>query len=285
MKEQFENKVMSSLLLYLDHKVSSKGDAYTNHSSNFYSTDHLYNGYYTYAAPFKQLVGDNSVTGATVWSGLYLNSTQVDIGTSGLHSVNHYEGQAYFSSQLAAGTAISGDYSIKDFNIYLTSKSEQELIFETKFEVRPRVTQTVTGLAPNVQTYPAIFLKNNGGKNDPFAFGGLDSTILNVRCIVLADSAYSNDAVCGILKDLVRTNMPIVEKSELPFNALGATTSTSGFNYSGVTQDKTSGGDVAWVKDVTVSKNVGNFYKNDLNPNVFTSFVDFSLESIRLPRG
>ena len=37
MKVQFENKVMSSLLMFVDHKVTQKGDAYTNTKSNFYN--------------------------------------------------------------------------------------------------------------------------------------------------------------------------------------------------------------------------------------------------------
>ena len=36
MKVQYENKVMSSLLLFIDHEVTQKGDAYTDHQSNFF---------------------------------------------------------------------------------------------------------------------------------------------------------------------------------------------------------------------------------------------------------
>ena len=31
MKVQYENKVMSSLLLFVDHEITQKGEAYTNH--------------------------------------------------------------------------------------------------------------------------------------------------------------------------------------------------------------------------------------------------------------
>ena len=33
MKVQFENKVMSSFLQFVDNKIVDKGEAYTNHSS------------------------------------------------------------------------------------------------------------------------------------------------------------------------------------------------------------------------------------------------------------
>jgi len=41
MKVQFENKVMSSLLMFVDHEVVQKGDAYTNAKSNFFKIDRL----------------------------------------------------------------------------------------------------------------------------------------------------------------------------------------------------------------------------------------------------
>jgi len=64
MKVQFENKVMSSLLLFVDHEVTQQGDAYTNHQSNFFKIDSLFSDYYVYATPFKQLVSDGGITGA-----------------------------------------------------------------------------------------------------------------------------------------------------------------------------------------------------------------------------
>ena len=39
MKAQFENKVMSSFMLWVDHTLLERGEAYTNHGSNFYEVD------------------------------------------------------------------------------------------------------------------------------------------------------------------------------------------------------------------------------------------------------
>ena len=76
----------------------------------------------------------------------------------------------------------------------MTNKAEQELLFETKFKIRPKTTQVETGLHPNQSTYPAIYVKNMGGENRPWAFGGMDNTVINTRCIVLSDSAFKLDA-------------------------------------------------------------------------------------------
>jgi hypothetical protein len=174
---------------------------------------------------------------------------------------------------------ISGDYSVKDFNIYLTSLAEEQLLFETKFTLNPATTEETEGLPPEAQTYPAIFIKNNGGQNEPFAFGGADDTIINARAIVLADSTYELDAVCGILKDTARESLPLIENETLPFDARGAYTGEL-FNY-----DDFKTGLGMSISDVFVSKvmsNRGDF--TNLNPDVYSAFVDFELRKVRTPR-
>ena len=152
MKVQFENKVMSSLLLFVDHEVTQKGDAYTNTGSAFYKIDSLFNDYYVYSSPFKQLVSDVSVTGSStpsVLSGIYFstppdpggaigpyNTGPMYPGSGGFDSINHMQGQLYFTGDTdpVAGSGISGSYSVKDFNVFLTSMPEEQLLFETKLE-------------------------------------------------------------------------------------------------------------------------------------------------------
>jgi len=297
MKVQFENKVMSSLLLFVDHEVIQKGDAYTNTGSAFFKIDSLFKNYYVYSSPFKQLVSDVGVTGAstpTVLTGIYFSAPgttdytegpmHVQSGTPpwGFDSINHLQGQLYFTGDTdpVAGSGISGSYSVKDFNVFLTSMPEEQLLFETKLELNPRTKQTIsTGVDSNVQTYPAIFIKDNGGRNEEFAFGGVDDTIVNARAIVLADSMFSLDAVCGILKDTVRKNMPIVEQTGLNLNALGGFTGVN-YNYTGTVDEG-----YMFIDRVTVSKNIANRgdFEN-LNPNVFSAFVDFELHAYRMPR-
>ena len=277
MKVQFGNKVMSSFLLYLDNTILRVGEAYTNHSGLFYpDADNKYNGYYGYSAPYKQLVSDQSVTGATVMSGAYVNSsfTQTNV------HINHYNGQAFFNSDQGSAK-ISGNYSVKDFNINMTNKAEQELLFETKFRIRPKTTQVETGLHPSQSTYPAIYVKNMGGENRPWAFGGMDNTIINARCIVLSDSTFKLDAVCSILKDTARDSVFIIEPSGLPFNALGLAATGAGFNYTGMLTGA-HGYDNAYIKDVTITSNIPQFSNNSINSEIQAAFVDFRLETPRM---
>ncbi len=288
MKVQFENKVMSSLLLFVDHEVTQQGDAYTNHQTNLFKIDSLFSDYYVYASPFKQLVSDSGITGSStpnLLTGVYVDGDgPIGPGTSGLHSVNHMQGQAYFTGATdpMSGKTVSGRYAVKDFNVFLTSMPEEQLLFETKLVLNPKTSdiKVSTGVDSSAQTYPAIFIKDNGGRNEEYAMGGIEDTIINARAIVLADSLFNLDAACGILKDTVRKKMSLIEQTDLNLNALGG--------YTGVTYDYTgvATGDYCYIDDVTVSKNVANRgdFQN-LNPNVFSAFVDFELHSHRMPRG
>lgn len=291
MKVQYENKVMSSLLLFIDHEITQKGDAYTNHESNFFKIDSLFSDYFVYASPFKQLVSDAGITGSStpnLLTGIYVDGDgPIGPGTSGLHSINSMQGQIYFTGG-DAGTdpmsskTVSGRYAIKDFNVLLTSMPEEQLLFETKLVLNPKTSdiKSTTGVDSNSQTYPAIFIKDNGGVNEEFAFGGVDNTVLNARAIVLADSLFNLDAVCGILKDSTRKNLSVINQSDLNLNALGAYTGVI-YDYTGVA----TGIDYCYINEVRVSKNVANRgdFQN-LNPNVFSAFVDFEIHNYRMPR-
>ena len=286
MKTQYENRVLSSFLLWFDNTLLTKGEAFTNHSSKYYPVNGGYAGYTTYGAPFKQFVTDSSIEGATVANGAYISGTTpsdfIHSGVYPLADINYNEGHLYLSGTVTNGTVVSGSYAIKDFNVYLTSKAEQELLFENAIKLRPSTTQTETGLAPDVATYPAIFIKNNGGENVPWAFGGHDATQTNVRAIVLADSQFNLDAVCSIFKDRVRENVKIIPDDKYPFNALGGLKSGV-YNYTGLVNEIS---DDVTLKSVEVSRFSLGYMENlnNTNPDVFKAIIDFELEGYRFPR-
>jgi hypothetical protein len=285
MRGQFTNSVMSSFLLWIDNKILVKGDAYTNIASRFYRTEDNYNNLYSYSLPYKQLVADASITGASIMSGIYVNNVLVTTGVSGLLAVNYQEGQAYFSSNMDAHS-ISGAYAVKDFNIYLTSEPDYKLLFETKFDVRPKTSKDITGLATNTVTIPAIFLRNETSDNIPFAFGGQEDTRLRIRAIVIADTQFLLDAACSILRDAARSSVALIPVGEMPFNHFGY---TSGYNYSKLIENKLSSTDCLWINRVNVSAFNLNHSTvlsdlQTLNLKIFASIVDFEIDSIRFPR-
>ena len=286
MKAQYENKVVSSFLLWFDHVLLTKGEAFTNFGSKFFDVPTSYYGYETYGSPYKQFVSDSSIANANIITGLYISGSSAshfrEVGVQGLEDINFNEGHAYFDHDIVA-SQISGNYSIKDFNVYLTNRIEQDILFESKISLRNKTSQTVTGLAPNVSTYPAVFIKNNGGSNKEFSFGGEEMTRNEIRAIVLADSNFSLDAVCSIFKDKVRENMKLIDEEGYPFNALGGLKNGTSYNYNDLTSNLV---EEVYIDEVNVTKyDVG--YMDGLtnaNPEVYSAILDFELNAARHPR-
>jgi len=280
MKSQFDNLVTSSMVLFLDNKICSQGEGFTNHSGTIYPITNSYFSYETYALPFKQIIADNSISGAHIMSGVYINNSFTKIGERNLVGINHYRGQVYFNMNGNSGS-LSGNYAIKDFNIYLTNKPEEEILFQTQFQVRAKTPQSITGLADNIETIPCIFIKNNGGENEPFAFGGVDNTKIHIRCIVLADNLYNLDAVCSILRDSAHEFVYTINSSELGLDNLG-NFSNGYYNYKSIIDNKVNTTDKLYIEEVRVSK-IPSFGSNNIayNNSVFSAFIDFILRKIK----
>jgi hypothetical protein len=283
MLPQFDNKVMSSMLLWLDHTILQRGRAFTNYGSRFYNQSQVYSNIYTYALPFKQVVADASV-GANLLTGVYINGTFVTTGVSGLLDINYEEGHAYFTGNMNSHT-LSGNYAIKDFNVYLTNEPDSKILFEQKFYPKTKVNQILTGLAVESQVFPAIFLRNEGRVNEPFAFGGLDETKVKIRAIVLSDDQFKLDALSSIISDRVRTYVPIFEASDMPFNQYGGYKSGS-YNYDNIMNSK----DIStflYISEVNISKFNQQSVMSELretNPDIFPAVIDIEVCSVRTPR-
>jgi hypothetical protein len=285
MTPQFANQVMSSFLLFLDNKVGIKGSAYRNVGTNFYPITSNLTNYVTYAAPYKQILSDQSI-GGRVFTGIYVNNNLIGTGVSGFVSMNYDEGQLYFSSPLSSNTTISGNYSIKDFNFFLTDLSEEEILFKNKYSTNPKPPQTMSGLSDNQVTYPCVFLNNIGIENSPYEFGGNELTTIKVQAIVLADSQYKLDAINSILSDTVRLEVPILNNNEYPFDNYGNYKSGIVYNYTGLVANKIPTAESIYIMDTVVgtfNKRVINEFKR-INPEIYPGIAEFELVKMRRPR-
>tara|TARA_B110000196_G_scaffold260495_1_gene231799 strand:+ start:457 stop:1371 length:915 start_codon:yes stop_codon:yes gene_type:complete len=295
MKAQFDNRVMSSFLLWFDHTLLREGEAFTDASSWFYPVESLHNNLYTYGAPFKQFVSDFSITGTgaafanttvQIPTGIYLDGSLIGTGTNNFSGINYEQGQVYFGTQITTPeTRLSGDYAIKDFNVYLTNEPEEKLLFETKFSLRPKTAETQTGLASNAITYPAIFLRYNGSHSEPLAFGGYDMTTINLRAVVLADNQFNLDAVCSIMRDKVRTFFTLFGTGDMPYNTLGDYKNGVPWSYTGKKASYEENSYI-FIENVGISKfsRDVNVKVNNLNPDVFNGVIDFEVTKPRYPR-
>ena len=288
MKPQFDNQVMSSMLLWFDHTLLTKGEAYQNTTGQFYSVSDEFYGYNTYASTYSQIVADASVTGATIPTGLYVGDNVVNVGeggADGLYAIDYNNGRSYWSG--AQSENVTGSFAIKDFNVFLTNSTEDEILFQSQYTNRNKISNVVpTGLESDTKTYPVVYLKNDGSSNEPFAFGGQDNTIMNVRAIVIADSQFEIDAIGSLFRDEARSMISLFTASEMPFNQFGYYRNGTQYNYTGVTGPKSSS-EGLYLEEVNVSR-FDRVLENEVrkfNPNVFSTIIDFEISKIRFPRG
>jgi hypothetical protein len=273
MQVLIDHKIISSFVLFVTNQILSKGNAYTNASGLFYPVATKESGLYAYAAPFRQMVYDTSISGANVMTGVYLNNHPVSVGQSGLLKINHNLGTVYFTGALPANTVVSGNYSIADFSINLTDAQEYKLLYETKYVRNSKYNQTLSGLPYDVKTVPAIFIKPINSENKPFAFARLDDNSMDFRCVVIGDSEFMKLGACNILKNLNYQYFPLV--SSTPLDKLGNFTGQA-FNYSGLSFDTGRFPLVTEARMITVPR-----MENILdNINTFHSFVDMTVSTV-----
>ncbi|MDP2692963.1 MAG: hypothetical protein Q8O88_04965 [bacterium] len=287
MKFTYGHRVTSSFLLWLENRLLTNGEAFSNISGQyFYDVKDTFTNYNAYSIPFGPIAYDESVSNLQLFSGVYLDNTFVPTGdASGLLAINYKKGQIYFQSGVA-NNRLSGNFAVPDFDIKLTNKPEEELLFETTYEVRPKVGQTITGLQPNETRYPVIFVKPFGGRNQEFAMGGLEKDGYDFRLIVLADSQYKLDGAVSILKDQTRSIIPLITGiNEMPFNSYGDFANGS-YNYRALITGRANSDNSMWLEDVMVSS-VGRRYTEltDINPAAFVALVDCRVEAYRVTRG
>ena len=206
------------MLLWFDHTLLTKGEAYQNTTGQFYSVSDEFYGYNTYASTYSQIVADASVTGATIPTGLYVGDNLVNVGeggADGLYAIDYNNGRSYWSG--AQSENVTGSFAIKDFNVFLTNSTEDEILFQSQYTNRNKISNVIpTGLESDTKTYPVVYLKNDGSSNEPFAFGGQDNTIMNVRAIVIADSQFEIDAIGSLFRDQARSMICLFTADEMP---------------------------------------------------------------------
>ncbi len=283
MISNYETNLMSSLLLYVNHEVIRKGQAFTNNSGLFYDVSDPYNNIHTHALPFQPLIADKSIKGPIIMTGVFLNNSLLFTGSSGFYDINFSRSQVFFTNPITG--ILSGEYSVADFNVELTNQPEETLLFETKFNLKSKVPISLSGVEPGSLTYPVIYLRNNGGNNEGFAFGGTDLTKTFVRAVILTDSQFSLDATLGIFKDLKNTPVALIPNNEFPYNAFGGLRSGV-YHYDNLVSGHLANNNTAWIDDVNVAKYNLNLKTevNVLSKEVFAGFVDLDLSTLRTPR-
>ena len=281
MKPQYQHELMTSFMLWFDNHLLNKGEAYSNQTGTLYyfNDSRLPDGYKAYASPYKQWVTDSSIVGSVnpVIPTSFMGSGRAD------DIIFDFENGRIIETGNNFGTneTITGTFAVKDFNIYLTNDTEEDLILENKFQLNSRYNQTESGVEPYDQMTPAIFLSSETMRNEPFAFGGEDITRNNIKAVVLAENNYQLDGVLSIFADTARktivkipfTGHPATEYGDLKNGSYDYTTVSSSYNSN----------NPYYIDDVTVSK-FSERAQQQVPGEIKVGFMDFEVATSRFPR-
>tara|TARA_Y100001951_G_C11268185_1_gene256957 strand:- start:285 stop:1133 length:849 start_codon:yes stop_codon:yes gene_type:complete len=278
MKEQFQHKITNSFILWFDNFLLTKGEAFSNKTGTLFNyTDNRLDSRFTpYGSAYKQWVTDSSVTGATIPSGVFIdgNFSGRDDGVV----LDFDNGRALISGDVTTST-VTGEFAVKDFNIYLTNDTEDDIIVENKYVVNSRIPSiTETNITPYDDVVPAIFISTTRGENAPYALGGLQNSKINVNAVVLAEDTYGLDGVLSIFMDSVDECFAELPMKEYPVTELGDLKDNT-YNYTG-TAAGFDGNLKFYVDRVTTSK-LTDRERNILANELYVGFIDFDINMAR----
>lgn len=288
MVPQFLNRIAPSFTHFIDHEMLRRGSAYINVNSGIlYNTkDPNFPNKTIYGSPYRQFVSDHSINGAVIPSGVNVGNTFNSKAVNGL-SIDYELGRVLFDNSVSSSLQnVKCSYAYKEYNVYYTESQDDALIFEAKYPVRPmdaKGSDAKTALNYDQLTYPAIFVKTQYTENLPFAFGGLDESIVNIRTIFLADSPYLLDAGVSIATDMARKHFPVLYPKDMPFNIYGDYKANN-YNYLNLcAQYSQTGSLMAMVSSVNISRFAPSVNKL-IGNNSYGAFADFTLSYVREPR-
>lgn len=285
MKPTFSHNVVNSFFLWFDHFLMTKGEAYKTFTTKLYnySDPRLGGDKVVYGSPYKQWVYDKSITGATIPTGFTINGSIVPTGTSGM-KIDFDNGRIIFNSGVSTDLNITGTYSIKEVNSYVTDQPEDNLIIENKYVTNSRFTVTENYISPYNPVTPCIFASIETAHNTAFAFGGEDETKCIVKLVAFCENLYQLDGLLSIFGDSYNEFFSLIPMTGHPlgeFNELKTGVYPTGYDYNNLSNAYNS--QKMFISHVETSK-IRDSVLKELNPILHIGFLDFEITTYRYPR-
>jgi hypothetical protein len=285
MKPTFTHNVINSFFLWFDNFLMTKGDAYKTYTTKLYNYQdpRLGGDKVVYGSPYKQWVYDKNITGATIPSGFTINNQFVSTGTSGMR-IDFDNGRIIFNSGVSTGLNITGTYSVKEVNSYITDQPEDNLIIENKFVTNSRFTVSENYIAPYNPVTPCIFASIQTAHNTAFAFGGEDETKCIIKVVAFCENLYQLDGVLSVFGDSYNEIFSIIPMTGHPlgeFNEMKTGAYPTGYDYKNLSNSYNS--QTLFISHVETSKIRDSVIK-ELNPILHIGFLDFEIKTYRYPR-
>jgi hypothetical protein len=220
-----DHRILSSLKEYINYRLLKDLQAYKTVSLNFtkYSDSRL-SSKNVYGSSYPFWVYDESIT-----SGIPSGIGSLNRGVSGL-ALDFKNGRAIVNTGVSIGTG-SINIPVSDFHIYVTTKSEMQLINESNFLRLPDLAAANKPLQPDDIVFPALIIRSFTTNNEPYSFGGTDWTIYNIRVLCLTSDNNQIIGLQHVIRDLKERMVPLL--STTPLNEYNDVKSGS-WNYENI---------------------------------------------------
>lgn len=278
MIEQFQHKLTTSFSLWFDNFLLTKGEAFSNKTGQlfYYSDERLDSRYKAFGSPYKQWVTDSSIDGATIPTGVFVNGSFS--GRNDGIALDFNNGRALLSGSNTDLT-VTGEFAVKDFSVYLTNDTEDDLIIENKYVVNSRLPYASEGaIAPYDDVVPAIFLSTAQTENTPYAFGGMQDTQIQAKAVVIAEDTYQLDGVLSIFMDSIDETITPIPMSGYPITELGDLKGGD-YNYTG--KEAEYAGQINFYIDKVRTSKLSDRTRRELANELYIGFIDFDIQQHR----
>jgi len=278
MIEQFQHRLTNSFFLWFDNYLLTKGKAYTNTTGTFfnYEDERLDSTYNIFGSAYKQWVNDSSISEAIIPSGVYANNSYTPRSSN---LILDFENGRVLSTGLSINTNITGSFSIKDFNVYFSNETEEDLIVENKYDINSRIIlNDETYIIPYDYVIPAIFLSVESMNNKAFALGGLEETNIRAKAVIISENNYQLDGALSIFADSKNEVFAAIPMADHPYNEYNDL--KNGFYSYTDLKNKYDNETKFYINSVNTSKLTDKSRKS-LTSDIYVGFIDFDIQQHR----
>ena len=291
MKAQFDQNLLSSFYLWLENRLlKSDTKAYiTGLSNNFryVDFDDIPSDMVGYQGEYRQLVAESNID--RVNSGFFVGTGFItgDSSANGNVYTDYNNGRILFPAASGTGLSVSGDYSVKEVNTYISHDDDLDFLLHSDFiengQSSPYFYTKDSLASESAYFLPACFVSLASSENQEFAFGGEEDTQSRVRVMVLTKDSYILDSVISRFRDTVRERITHIPYENFPY-AYSFSVKDFPYKYDETVSGQGSNAMASHIDRVTASKVVSESLREKLNTDFSIGFVDFDLSTYRFPR-
>ena len=284
MNVQFDHILLSSFYLWFENELLNANAYITGLENQFkkISAKDIPQNYYAYQGGYRQLVAESSIDSPN--SGFYVNGNFIPSSGNGFW-LDYNNGRIIVPKASGASLNITGLCSVKEINTYISNEEEEHLVMHGDFREEGQTNPYWFGKEDKLdeKTYflPACFISLGASDNDPFAFGGEETTKHRIKVLVLTQDNYLLDATLSKFRDCARKSFKLINYEDYPYGAFDSIKNEP-YSYSEFISGIDNG--CSPIDDVNSYKITSADLKAKLNKSFSVGFIDFDISTNRFPR-